>query len=176
VITKACTHCRGQGLVEVSRRIEVKVPAGVDSGMRLRLAGEGEGGTRARGDLYVVMNVRPHPHFKRDGSDLYLEYPLNIAQAALGASVEVPTLNGKVHMTIPKGTQSGTTFRLRGKGLPDVHSRSHGDLMVKVHVETPTNLNARQRQWLEEMAKAFGTEVYPSHQSFLAHFKKWFKK
>ena len=159
VITKPCAHCRGQSRVAVERKIQVKVPGGIEHGMRLRVGGEGEAGTRGRGDLYVFVAVRPHPLFQRDGAHLLLDYPVSIAQAALGTDVEVPTLNGRVSMKVPAGTQSGTCFRVRGKGLPDLHDGRHGDLMVRVLVETPTNLTSRQRQLLEELGKTFGNRT-----------------
>ena len=155
----------------VERLIEVKVPAGVESGMRLRLAGEGEGGARGRGDLYVHLSVRPHPVFQRDGPHLLIEYPASLAQAALGAEVDVPTMNGRVSMKIPPGTQSGTVFRVRGKGLPDVHEGRTGDLLVRVVVETPTHLNAGQRRLVEELGRSLGEEAHPQHRSFLAKLK-----
>ena len=176
VIKRACSACHGDGRVTVERRIQVKVPAGVEHGMRLRLAGEGEGGKRARGDLYVYLGVKEHPIFRRDGPNLLIEYPINIAQAALGASVDVPTLNGRVSMKIPAGIQSGTVMRIRGKGLPDVHGGRQGDLLVQAVVETPTNLSATQRRLLEEVGKAFGTNVYPAQQSFLSRLKNLLKK
>jgi molecular chaperone DnaJ len=140
--------------VAVERRIQVTIPAGIESGMRLRLAGEGEGGTRARGDLYVLVVVQPHPFFERQGPHLLLRFPVNIAQAALGAELDVPTLNGRVSMKVPAGTQSGTVFRVRGKGLEDVQGGSHGDLLVRVVVETPTKLSGAQRKLLEELGRS----------------------
>ena len=175
-VKKACASCRGEGRVERERKIQVKVPPGVESGMRLRLAGEGEGGTRSRGDLYVHLVVKPHSLFHREGPHLILEYPVNIGQAALGTDVEVPTMNGRISMKIPGGTQSGTVFRVGGKGLPDVHGRRHGDLLVRVIVETPTNLNATQRKLFAEFAKTFGDEAHPSQRSFLSKLKEAFKK
>jgi len=175
-IKKACGGCRGQGRVEVTRTIEVRVPAGVESGMRLRLSGEGEGGVRGRGDLYVLMHVKPHALFQRDGPHLLLDFPVNVAQAALGAEAEVPTMNGRVSMKIPSGTQSGTVFRLRSKGLPDVHSGRSGDLMVRVIVETPTGLNRAQRKILEEFGKTFGDEAHPTRRSFAQKLKDLLKK
>jgi len=154
-LKKACPHCRGEGRVAVERKIHVKIPAGIEDGMRLRLAGEGEGGTRGRGDLYVLIRVAPHPVFQREGSHLIVEYPVHLPQVALGAEVEVPSLNGRVSMKIPAGTQSGTVFRIRGKGLPDVHGGRVGDLLVRVVVQTPTRLTGRQRQLLEELTKTF---------------------
>ena len=175
VVKKACRACRGEGHVSVERKIEVKIPAGVESGMRLRLVGEGEGGPRGRGDLYVHLSVAPHRLFRRDGSHLLLDYPVNMAQAALGAEVQVPTMNGRVTMKVPVGTQSSTVFRVRGKGLPDVHSRRTGDLLVRVVVETPTSLNRTQRKFLEEFGKTFGDTEHPTHRSFLGKLKDLLK-
>ncbi|MBI4340763.1 MAG: molecular chaperone DnaJ, partial [Candidatus Omnitrophica bacterium] len=175
-VRKACPRCRGEGRVAIDRKIEVKVPAGVESGMRLRLAGEGEAGTRGRGDLYVHLRVESHPIFQREGPHLLVEYPIHVGQAALGAEVDVPTLNGRVSMKVPPGTQSGTVFRVRGKGLPDVHDGRTGDLLVRVVVETPTHLNAAQRRALEEFAKASGEDVYPTRRSFLAKIKELLKR
>ena len=175
-VKRACPKCRGEGRVAVERKIEVTVPAGVESGMRLRLSGEGEGGTRARGDLYVHLNVKPHSLFKRDGPHLILDYPVDLAQAALGAEVDVPTMNGRVSMKIPSGTQSGTVFRVRGKGLPDVHDGRVGDLLVRVLVETPTSLNASQRRMVEEFGRTLGDEAHPARRSFLAKLKDLLKK
>ncbi len=175
-VVKACTTCQGEGKKQVKRKIEVKIPAGIESGMRLRLSGEGEGGQRGRGDLYVVVEVESHEFFQREGSILFIDYPINMAQAALGAEIVVPTLQGKASMKVPAGTQSATNFRLRGKGLPDVHGGPKGDMIVRVVVETPKNLTGKQRKLLEEMAEAFGESVYPSHKSFLKKVKGFFKK
>jgi len=127
---------------------------------------------RGHGDLYVLLRVQPHPVFQRDGANLLLEYPIHISQAALGTDVDVPTLNGHVSMKIPPGTQSGTVFRVRQKGLPDVHDGRTGDLLVRVTVETPTNLNSAQRRWMEELGTTLGTEVHPSQRSFLEKIKR----
>ncbi len=171
-IMKACPRCRGEGRVRVERKIQVKVPPGIEDGMRLRVGGEGEGGARGRGDLYVLIGVKPHPLFQRDGANLILDYPMDIAQAALGSEAEVPTMNGRVSMKIPAGTQSGTVFRVRGKGLSDLHDGRPGDLLVRVLVETPANLTDRQRQLLEELGKTFGERTHPSRQSFLSKIKE----
>ncbi len=175
-LKKACPKCRGEGRVAVERKIDVKVPAGVESDMRLRLSGEGEAGTRGRGDLYVHLSVAPHPLFQRDGSHLLLEYPVNLVQAALGTEVELPTMNGRVSMKIPAGTQSGTVFRVRGKGLPDVHDGRSGDLLVRVTVETPTNLSGSQRRQLEELVNGLGDDAHPTRRSFLAKVKDLLRK
>ena len=175
-VKKACASCRGEGRIRMERKIHVKVPAGVESGMRLRLSGEGEAGTRGRGDLYVHLTVQPHPVFRRDGSNLLLEYPVDIAQAALGTEVEISTMSGRVSMKIPAGTQSGSVLRVRGKGLPDVHEGGHGDLLVRVMVETPANLTGAQRRQLEELVKSFGEAAHPSRRSFLITFKELLKR
>ncbi len=171
-VKKACPQCHGEGRVEVERTIQVKIPAGVESGMRLRLAGEGEAGTRGRGDLYVLLSVQPHPLFRRDGPHLIVDYPVSLAQAALGADVDVPTMNGRVSMKVPAGTQSGTVFRVRGKGLTDVHSGRVGDIMVHVIVETPTRLNGTQRNVVEELGRQVGDEAYPARQKFLQRLRE----
>jgi molecular chaperone DnaJ len=175
-VKKACPKCRGEGRVAVERTLEVKVPPGVESGMRLRLSGEGEGGSRGRGDLYVHLSVSPHPVFQRQGPHLLVEYPISITQAALGTEVELPTMNGRVSMKIPAGTQSGTVFRLRGKGLRDVHEGGHGDLLVRVIVETPTHLSRTQRRLLEDIGKSLGVDAHPSQRSFLAKVRDLLKR
>jgi len=175
-IKKACRECRGEGRIRVERKIQVKVPAGVESEMRLRLAGEGEAGTRGRGDLYVHLIVSPHPVFHREGPNLLIEYPVDIIQAALGTEVDIPTMNGRVSMKIPPGTQSGTVFRVRGKGLPDVQGGGRGDLLVRAIIETPTNLSGSQRRELEELARALGEGTHPSKRSFIAKLKELQKK
>ncbi len=175
-VKKACPKCRGEGRIAVERTLEVKVPAGVESGMRLRLSGEGAAGTRGRGDLYVHLSVRPHPLFQRDGPHLIVEYPVSLAQAALGLEADLPTMNGRVSMKIPAGTQSGTVFRVRGKGLADVHEGRAGDLLVRVVVETPTNLTAAQRKLVEELGRGLGPEAHPAQRSFLARVKDLLKR
>ncbi|MGH0037106.1 MAG: molecular chaperone DnaJ [Myxococcota bacterium] len=184
VIADRCRDCRGAGRVEGQQTIQVKVPAGVDDGSRLRLTGEGEAGLNGgpSGDLYVVLHVKPHPLFERDGTELHCEVPVSFVQAALGAEVEVPTLEGRVSVTIPEGTQSGKVLRLRGKGLPPLRPRSdpsqlerlRGDLYVRIFVEVPTKLNARQRELLEEFAAESGTEVSPHTKSFLEKLRDFF--
>ncbi|MDK2855825.1 MAG: molecular chaperone DnaJ [Bacillota bacterium] len=161
VITHPCGTCGGSGRVRRSRRITVRIPAGVDTGARLRLAGEGEAGRFGGppGDLYVLITVRPHRLFTRQGDDLFTEVKLNIVQAALGAEIEVPTLEGKAKLTIPEGTQTGTRFRLRGKGMPHLRGHGRGDLHVAVTVETPTQLNERQRELLRELGKTLGDKA-----------------
>jgi molecular chaperone DnaJ len=156
VITTPCEKCRGQGRVRNNRRVVVNIPAGVDDGINVRVTGEGEvsarGGTP--GNLYVVLTVKPHPFFKRQGNDITYELPISFAQAALGDEVEVPTVDGKsTNLKIPAGTQSGRSFRLKGMGVPVVHSSARGDQHVIVKVVTPTNLSQEQKHLLEEFAR-----------------------
>jgi len=169
VVRERCPECRGAGRIEGMQAIKVKVPAGVDEGMRLRLAGEGEAGVAggSPGDLYVVIAVRPHPLFERHGVDLRCQVPVTFVQAALGAEIEVPTLDGKVSVRIPEGTQTGRSIRLKGKGLPSLRSQSRGDQLVDIFVETPTKLTRRQRELLERFAAEGGGEVSPVTKSFL---------
>jgi molecular chaperone DnaJ len=152
IIPDPCEACHGQGRVEEHKTLSVKVPAGVDTGDRIRLSGEGEAGAQGgpAGDLYVVVNVREHSIFQRDGRDLFCEVPIGFVDAALGGELEVPTLDGRVKLKIPEGTQTGKLFRLRGKGVAPVRGGGPGDLMCRVAVETPVNLDKRQRELLEE--------------------------
>jgi molecular chaperone DnaJ len=156
IITTPCEKCRGQGRVRNNRRVVVNIPAGVDDGINVRVTGEGEVSSRGGtpGNLYVVLTVKPHPFFKRQGNDIQYELPISFTQAALGDEVEVPTVDGKSTMLkIPAGTQSGRSFRLKGMGVPVVHSTARGDQHVIVKVVTPTNLTAEQKQLLEEFAR-----------------------
>ncbi len=158
IIEKPCGACHGAGQVRRARSIHIKIPPGVDTGTRLRVAGEGEAGIRGgpRGDLYVYINVRPHRLFKREGNDIICEMPISFAQAALGDELEVPTLEGTAKIRIPEGTQHGTEFRLRGKGIPDLNGYGRGDQYVRVKVVTPTRLTERQKQLLREFAALSG--------------------
>jgi len=155
VINSPCETCRGSGRVEHEKSIEVKIPAGVETGSRLRLQAEGEVGTYGgpAGDLYVVIHVSEHEQFERQGNNLYSAAPITFAQAALGAEVRVPTLNGDEALKIPAGTQTGTVFRVRGQGMPVLGGRGKGDLFVSVSVITPTSLTREQRKLLEQLAK-----------------------
>ena len=161
IVTTPCTRCQGQKVVEVERTISVRIPAGVDNGTRIRLAGEGEPGMRGgpTGNLYVVLDVKPHSHFRRDDNTIMLELDINVAQAALGDAVSVPTLDGDEDLSIPAGTQTGETFRLRGKGVPYLRRNGRGDQVVIVHVRTPSRLTARQRELFEELGSTLGGEV-----------------
>jgi molecular chaperone DnaJ len=153
-IPTPCETCRGRGRVERARTLTVKIPAGVDDGSRIRVSGSGEGGTRGGppGDLYVYLAIAPHRTFRRDGTDLYVDVPIGFAQAALGATLEVETLDGPTPLSIGPGTQTGATFRVRGKGMPTVRGSSRGDLLATVHVAVPTKLTRRARELLEEYA------------------------
>jgi molecular chaperone DnaJ len=165
VIVSPCKACHGNGRVQDEKTLAVKVPAGVDSGDRIRLAGEGEAGPAGAppGDLYVEVRVRPHDIFERDGDDLHCEVPIRISQAALGDSVRVPTLGGEAEIRIPAETQTGKVFRLRDKGVKSVRSRAPGDLYCKVVVETPVNLTAEQRELLEKFESTFVGEGARRH-------------
>lgn len=156
-----CGTCRGAGRVEKERKLTVKIPAGIATGQRLRLGGEGEGGAGGgpAGDLYVVVHVQSHPRFTRDGNDLLCEVPISFPVAALGGEITVPTIDGEESLDVPEGTQGGTTFRLRGKGMPDVGGRGRGDLLVSVRVSTPTSLTRDQRRAIEELAKILPAEA-----------------
>ena len=155
VIDVPCSDCKGKGLVQKVKKISVKIPPGVDTGSRLRVAGEGEAGEKGGppGDLYVVIHVKPHDVFMREGRDILCEIPITFGQAALGAKIQVPTLNGKVKMNVPSGTQSGTVFRLKGKGMTDLRGFGKGDEHIRVIVETPRKLTKRQKELLEEFEK-----------------------
>lgn len=163
IIEKICKHCGGSGRVRKERKIHVKIPAGVDNGSRLRVAHEGEAGTLGgpSGDLYVYLTVRPHSIFKRENDDVICEFPLSFVQAALGCEVEVPTLDGKIKLTIPEGTQTATSFRLRGRGITKLRGYGRGDQHVKVRVITPTNLTEEQKKMLRE----FGAHAASDPQS-----------
>ncbi|MBN1991208.1 MAG: molecular chaperone DnaJ [Anaerolineae bacterium] len=170
IITSPCRECQGRGRVVKTRRLNVKVPAGVDHGTQIRLSGEGESGTQGGppGNLYVVIRVKAHPYFRRADETIHLELAINITQAALGDEVEVPTLDGKEMMKIPAGTQTGDTIRLRSKGVPrlrrDGTSTSRGDQVITIQVRTPTNLTKEQRDLLLELGKTLDREVVPQRE------------
>lgn len=163
VVTTPCQTCHGRGRVRTTRRLRVTIPAGVDDGAQIRLAGEGEPGSGGGtpGNLYLTLHVQPHRYFRRQGNDLLLDLPINIAQAALGAEIEVPTLDEPARLRIPAGVQSGHTLRVRGKGVPYLRAAGRGDLLVRLLVQTPTDLTDEQRRLLEQLARTFGTEVKP---------------
>ena len=183
-ISDPCPDCRGAGRIEGQQTLEVNVPAGVDHGARLRLSGEGEAGVAGGppGDLYVVLYVREHDFFERDGTDLHCDVPVPFVKAALGGEIEVPTLEGPVQMRVPEGTQSGARMRLRGKGLPPLQPRAdrasleklRGDLYVRIDVEVPQRLSDRQRELLEEFAHESDTEVSPASKGFVDKLREFF--
>ncbi len=177
VIKTPCHACSGSGRTRVKRNIKVKIPSGVESGMRLRVSGEGEAGERSsrRGDLYVLIRVRPHDIFERRENDIYCEVPINFTTAVFGGEIEVPTLEGKVMMKIPSGTQSGKVFRLRGKGVASVHGYERGDELIRVQVETPLDLTAEERRILKEFAAASGEDSGPMARSFMEKMRRIFK-
>lgn len=174
-IKEKCTTCHGTGRVKKRKKIHVKIPAGVDDGQQLRLAGQGEPGINGgpSGDLYIVFHVEPHEFFERDGDDIYCEMPITFTQAALGADIEVPTLYGKVKLKIPAGTQTGTKFRLKGKGVPNVRGYGKGDQHIRVRVVTPTKLTERQKQLLREFEQH--SQENGQEDSFFAKVKRAFK-
>jgi molecular chaperone DnaJ len=163
VVSTPCSECRGQKQVRVAKRLSMEVPAGVDDGTQIRLSEEGQAGLRGGmpGNLYVVISVRKHPYFKRHNSDVFLELPINVAQAALGDEIEVPTLDGLEELVIPASTQTGETFRLRKKGIPYLRGQGRGDQLVTVYVVTPKKLTDEQRRLFEELAGTLGKEVIP---------------
>lgn len=160
-IDTPCDKCHGGGTVSAIRKIRVEIPSGVETGSRLRLRGQGEAGARGgpSGDLYVVVHVKPHSVFQRMNSDILCEVSIGFVKAALGAEIEVPTLEGKAKLKIPKGTQTHTVFRLKGKGLPSLHGFRKGNELVRVIIQTPTKLSSKQRQLLTEFAKDMGETV-----------------
>lgn len=179
MINDPCGDCHGQGRVEERKTLSVKVPAGVDNGDRIRLAGEGEAGENGGppGDLYVQISVKPHPIFEREGSSLLCQVPISVATAALGGELEVPTLNGRVKLKIPAETQTGRLFRLRGKGVSPVRGGPTGDLMCKVVVETPVNLTDKQKDLLRQLDDTMdqdGNRHNPQSRSWMDGVKKFF--
>lgn len=176
VVDKPCADCEGRGQKEQPRTLTVKVPAGVNEGTRLRFVGEGEAGRGGgpRGDLYVVLAIKDHPLFTRDDENVLCEVPISFPQAALGCTLEVPTLDGKVQMKIPSGTQPGAIFRLKNKGIPHLRGQGRGDQLVKVRLEVPKELDEEQRGLLEKFAAASGDAVHPEHKSFFDKVKELF--
>ncbi|MBI3854005.1 MAG: molecular chaperone DnaJ [Verrucomicrobia bacterium] len=176
VIEKPCRTCHGSGRRERATKIKLKIPPGVDTGARLRSSGNGEAGLRGgpSGDLYVVLHVKTHALFQRDGDDLLCDVPVNFVQAAMGAEIEVPTLNGKASIKIPAGTQPGTTFRLKGRGVKNIQGYGHGDLHIRISVEVPRHLNAAQRAKLQEFADLCDESVNPLSQGFFDKAKNFF--
>lgn len=176
VIKDPCGDCGGRGKQSANADIEVRIPAGIETGQQLRLQGEGEAGEQGgpRGDLFVVVQVDDHPIFEREGDHLICEIPVAFSQLALGATLDVPTLEGIRQLKVPAGTDSGKVFRMRGQGMPSVHGMGRGDLHVRVRVETPKKLSARQRELLEELAELEHKDVAPEQKSFFDKVKDLF--
>ncbi len=174
VVKSPCPTCRGSGRVPKKRTVTIKVPPGVHEGQGIRVAGEGEPGRDGgpNGDLYVYVRIKPHEILERDGNDLIAVVPISFTQAALGATIEVPSLDGTRQLKIPAGTQYGSLFRIRGQGLPDVRTGRAGDELVQVAVETPTNLNTRQEELLREFAQTENRHVSPKSSSFFERLKR----
>ncbi|PXA05512.1 molecular chaperone DnaJ [Coraliomargarita sinensis] len=176
-IEKPCTDCRGEGRVMDSSTVNVRIPAGVATGSKLRSSGKGEAGQMGgqAGDLYIIIHVKEHELFERRDNDLFCEVPIKFTLAALGGSIDVPTLFGKGNLKIPPGTQSGTTFRLRDQGIPALRGGRKGDLLIRVQVEVPTKLNSEQKAKLEEYAEACGDPANPVSESFVEKAKNFFQ-
>jgi molecular chaperone DnaJ len=175
VISDPCTVCGGSGRVHREKTLQVSIPAGVEDGTRIRLAGEGEAGTRggSSGDLYIFVSVAPHRFFKRDGRDLYTRVPIPLTTAALGGQIEVPTIDGtRARLQVPESTQTGHRFRLRGKGMSELHGHVRGDMFCEVVVETPVNLTKRQKELLREFEKAGNGDTHPESEGFFAKVKE----
>ena len=177
IIEKPCRQCDGEGRVEKLSRVKLKIPAGIGEGSRLRSSRNGEAGIRGgpQGDLYVVIHIKEHKVFQRDGDNLYCEVPIPFSVAALGGEIDVPTLEGRAHLKVPPGTQSGQMFRLRGKGIANVNGRGRGDLLARLIVEVPSHLNVEQRRKLEEFAELCSDENTPLRKSFFERAKEFFQ-
>lgn len=175
-ITDPCSDCGGEGRIQKSSRIKIRIPAGVEDGTRLRSSGNGDAGVRGGtpGDLYVFLHVKEHDVFERDGQDLYCRMPLPFSTAALGGELEVPTLDGSASIKIPPGTQGGTLFRVRGRGMPVLSSSQKGDLHVEIQVEVPTRLSSEQQEKLREFSESIGDHNSPMQESFLEKAKRFF--
>ena len=177
VIKNPCGHCHGEGKIRVERDIKVNVPKGVDNGTRLRIANGGQPGERggSAGDLYVYIRIKPHPIFSREGTNVYCEIPITFVQAALGAKVEAPTIDGKIELTIPEGTQSGSVLRIKNKGIPNLRGEGRGDEYVKVKVLTPKNLSKRQKELLQEFESGGNdSKNHPEKKNFFDKLKNLF--
>jgi len=174
IIEKPCGDCKGAGYVRVQKKLDVNIPAGINEGQRITLRGQGSDGRNGgpAGDLNIIVTVRAHAVFEREGNDIYCDVPITYAEATLGAEIEIPTLEGKEKYTIPEGTQTGTTFTLRQRGVQDVNSKRRGNLHVTVNVEVPKNLNSEQKELLRKFAESCGENNHSKREKF---FKKFFK-
>lgn len=176
VIDFPCNDCSGSGIVRRQKTLSAKIPAGVDTGNRIRLANEGEAGTRGaqNGDLYVEIHIKPHDIFERHNNDLYCVVPIDFVSIALGGSIEVPTLSGKLKLKIPEGTQTDRQFRLKGKGIKGLQGSGTGDLICQVKIETPINLNKKQKDLLRQFSETYGKKQHPESNSFFQKMKSFF--
>ena len=174
IIHQPCKDCRGSGMVRKKKTIQASIPAGIDNGQTISIRGQGNAGKNGgpAGDLLITITVRPHELFRREGTSVLCEAPITFTQAVLGAELEIPTIDGKVKYTLPEGTQSGTTFRLKGKGIPSINGRGRGDLYVTVYIETPKNLNKEQKEALKKFAETMGESNYEEQKKFFKKFKK----
>ena len=174
IIHQPCPDCRGSGAVRRRKTIQVSIPAGLDNGQTISVRGQGSAGKNGgpAGDLLVTITVRPHELFRREGTSVLCDAPITFAQAVLGAELEIPTIDGKVKYDLPEGTQSGTTFRLKGKGIPAINGRGRGDQYVTVYIETPRNLNREQKEALKKFAESVGDNNYEERRKFFRKFKK----
>ena len=176
IISNPCKKCHGSGTVKKAKKLKVKIPAGVDNGSRLRVAGEGEAGVKGgpSGDLYVYLYVKEHKFFERDGTTVLCEVPINIVQATLGAEIKVPTLDGQVIMKVPEGTQPGKVMRIKGKGIPSLRGGARGDQLVRIKVVVPTKLSDKQKDALQKFADICEDNINPEEKSFLSKVKDFF--
>jgi molecular chaperone DnaJ len=176
VVENPCKRCHGEGNILRDHTLEVKIPAGVEDGTRILFNGHGDAGAHGGppGDTYIVLHVKEHPVFEREGNDLYCAVPVSFAQAALGAEIRIPTLEGEANLKVPEGTQTGSTFRLRHKGMPILNSHGRGDLYVEVKVQTPSKLNKQQRELMHQLSEAFSVENKPERRSLLSKVKDIF--
>jgi len=173
IIKTPCETCGGKGMVRKRKTVKIDIPAGIDNGQIISLRGQGNAGRNGgpAGDLQIVVNVQPHQIFRREGSDVFCDAPITFTQACLGGEMEIPTIDGKVKYDIPEGTQTGTTFRLRNKGIPNVNGRGRGDQYVTVYIETPRNLNKEQKEALRKFSESLGEKNYEERRSFFKKFK-----
>ena len=174
IIHSPCKDCNGTGQQRKRKTIQVNIPAGIDNGQTISLRGQGSAGRNggSAGDLLITVTVRPHQLFRREGNDVLCEAPITFTQAVLGGEMEIPTIDGKVKYDIPEGTQTGTTFRLRGKGIPNLNGRGRGDQYVTVYIETPRNLNREQKEALKKFSQSLGEHNYEARKNFFSKFKK----
>ncbi len=177
IIKEPCVNCRGTGYVKINKKISVSIPAGIDDGQSLSIAGQGNEGRNGgpAGNLIVLISVRPHAVFEREGNDIYCTVPITYWEAALGGEIDIPTLEGKEKYTVPEGTQTDTTFTLRGRGIPRVNSTTRGNLYITVNVEVPRGLNAKQKELLTSLAESFGDKVKSKRETFFKKFSDLFK-